>query len=306
MYDYDLVVHGGAGNTSSSAEEGCRLAYDVGMKILQEGGGALKAAVEAVAWMETSARFNTGGGAFKRIDGTIVMDAAVATSQGVQGTVEGVSGIQNPVLLAHLVAQSTMRRIQGPGATTFALEQGLEPHPGPTEAVLTKFEDLKEGVRSDLAAGRIPAGWTENELRSLVGYDGAYPSGLFPFRDTVPHDTVGAIARDDNNVIALAASTGGRPLMPSMRVGDVPVRGSGFQIWDGGGVLATGEGEDIIDKEGADKVAQLIRLDFTPQRACAEALTFFPETIVGFVALTREAVGVAANCPMASYPPITE
>ena len=86
------------------------------------------------------------------------------------------------------------------------------------------------------------------------------------------------------------------------RVGDVPVRRCGFQIGASGGVLATGMGEEIIRREGAGRVYELLETGADPQHACAEVAALFPENItVGFVALTNRASGVGANCPMASH-----
>ncbi len=86
------------------------------------------------------------------------------------------------------------------------------------------------------------------------------------------------------------------------RGGDVPVQGAGFQIGEEGGVLATGVGEIIIDQKGSAVVFQLIQMGFPPQQAVEQALTRFPgEVPIGFIALTREAVGIAANCLMASH-----
>ena len=294
---YGIVVHGGAGGTSPEAEEGCRQAAEVGMEILQQERDALDAAVAAVVWMENSGIFNAGVGSVLRIDGTIEMDAALITSQGIQGTVGAVSGVQNPILLAEEVTRSNMRSISGAGATSFAMERGLKFHPGPTERAYQRLESLKEEVRASLAAGEIPPGWAEGELQEFVGADRAsYPVSA------AQHDTVGAVVFDKQGVIALAASTGGSGLMRSGRDGDVPVRGAGFQIGEKFGVLATGVGETIIDQQGAERVALLLRMNFAPQQACGAALTFFSsDTVVGFIALTRDAIGVAANCPMASH-----
>lgn len=300
---YGMVVHGGAGGTSSVTERGCRGATELGMEILRKGGSALDAAVEAVRCMEDSGHFNAGTGSVLRVDGSIEMEAVIATSQGLQRTVEVVSGVKNPVLVARDLVSTDLRRISGIGATQFALERGLAPHPGPTERTRERLELLRQEVKELLARGEVSPGWTIEELRRFIesgGSDGNAP--LFLAVINRQHDTVGAVALDKAGVFALAASTGGSGLMRRGRGGDVPIRGAGFQVGEIGGVLATGVGEFIIDKEGSQKVFQLFTMGFSPQHACEQALTFFaPDLPVGFIALSRDATGIAANCPMASY-----
>lgn len=298
---YGIVVHGGAGGISPPTRKGCRQAAEVGMETLRQGGSSLDVAVAAVRWMEDSGRFNAGTGSVLRIDGTIEMDAVVATSQGLQGTVSAVPEVKNPVLLALEVARSNMRHISGPGGSRFAQEQGLESHPGATRRARQRLGVLKAEIRQALAKGEVPQGWTEEELRRFVGSDGAHPSRCLQAVG-MQHDTVGAIALDRNGVVALAASTGGNGLMRSGRTGDVSHRGDGWDIKPEEGVLATGVGEAIIDERGADVVLGLLGLGFTPQQACEQALErFSPQTNVGFIALARDAIGIAANCPMASH-----
>jgi L-asparaginase / beta-aspartyl-peptidase len=297
---FGIVVHGGAGGTSSEAEEGCRLAAEYGMDILQQGGSALDAAIKAVTNMEDSGRFNAGLGSILRIDGTIEMDAAVVDSRGTQGSVGAVGGVKNPVLLALEVARSPHLMLTAEGATAFARERGLDPHPGPTERARQRLEDLKNEVRASLIAGEIPTGWTKADLQKFTGSDGSY-SPYLSVPKTHHHDTVGAITLDREGRFALAASTGGSGLMRSGRVGDVPVRGAGYELGPLGVVLATGVGEDIIRNKGSERVYRLLEQEFGPERACREILPFFTSTVVGFIAMTREAVGIATNSQMASH-----
>lgn len=287
---YGIVVHGGAGGTSSQTERGCQHAAQLGMDILRKGGAALDAAVAAVQYMEDSGIFNAGSGAVLRFDGdTIEMDAVVATSTKLQGAVSGVRNVKNPVLLARAVLSTPHLHLTGVGATDFARRIGLEPHPGPTKRVLRRFMTMKKGIE----AGRlIPPGWTPQELEAL-----------WESSDEIHSDTVGAVALDKEGIFAVAASTGGSGLMLPGRVGDVPERGAGYEVSQVAGVLATGIGEEIIRQQGAGKVHRLIELGLGPQDACGEVgrNLFSHNTPVGFIALTKEAVGIAANCEMASY-----
>lgn len=299
---YGIVVHGGAGGTSSVAERGCEYAAQLGMEILRQGGSALDAAIGAVEYMENSGNFNAGTGSVLRIDKSIEMEAVVATSRGLQRTAEVMAGVKNPVLVARELMDTDLRRISGVGATQFAIERGLDSHPGPSERALERFEALKVDVRQGLESGEIPPGWTAEELQRFVVSDG-FNGSCRPILPAMhSHDTVGAIALDKEGMFAVASSTGGSGLMRRGRGGDVPVRGAGFQIGPGGAVLATGVGEIIIDQQGSQKVFGLLALGFSPQDACVQALTFFSRDVpVGFIALTRQAVGIEANCLMASH-----
>lgn len=296
---HGIVVHSGAGGTSSAAERGCRRAAETGMEILRQGRSALDAVVAAVKWMEDSGTFNAGVGSILRIDGqTIQMDAVVATSSNLQGAVGAVHGVKNPILLAKGVTETPHLLLTGEGAVAFARQLGLEEHPGPTIRVQRRYESLRQAIQE----GRLEAvapGWTSEALERCWGsLDGA----LLPVPHCAHCDTVGAVALDTEGVFALAGSTGGSSLMLPGRVGDVPVRRCGYQIGPLGGVLATGIGEEIIRQEGSGRVYQFLEMALPAQRACEQAVLLFPENIqVGFIALTREAVGIAANCPMASH-----
>ncbi|MBI4311226.1 MAG: isoaspartyl peptidase/L-asparaginase [Chloroflexi bacterium] len=295
---YAIVVHGGAGGTSPEAEQGCRRAAQAGAKALRGGGSSLDAAVAAVQWMEDSGRFNAGAGAVLRLDGaTIETDAAVATSAGLQGVVGAVRDVRNPVLLARAVAQETPHfMLTGEGASALAKALGLAPHPGPSARALERYRALREAIaRGD--ASLLGAGWSEPMAAKLMGLLGGDEG-------QVPHegDTVGAVALDSAGMFAVASSTGGARAMLLGRIGDVPFRRCGYQVGVLGGVAATGIGEEIMRREGAGKVYQLLEMGLVPQAACEAVVKLFPVNVsVGFIALTGDGVGVAANCPMATH-----
>ncbi len=284
-----IVVHGGAGGTSSHTKRGCQHAAEVGIKILREGGGALDAAVAVIEWMENSGRYNAGAGSILRLDGqTIEMDAAVASSEGIFGAVEVVKKVKNPVRLALAVTKTPHHILTGEGAATLAKQLALEPHPGPTPRVLKRYESMRKAVE---AGKLVPPGWTSEELEKLWGTEG------------FPSDTIGAIVLDSKGVVALASSTGGSGLMRPGRVGDVPIRGSGWQIGEHGGVLATGIGEVIMEREGSGRVYNFIAQNLTPERACQLVAGEFPTDVpVGFIALNKQgSIGIGANCEMDTH-----
>lgn len=307
-----IVVHGGAGGTSRVAQRrGCVTAAEIGMEILRNGGSALEAVVATVRWMEDSGVFNAGTGSVLRFDGrSIQMDAVVAVSDGsqvAQGAVEIVEDVKNPVLLAAEVMKTPHVRLGGDGAVEFARRLGLPGHPGPSKLAIARHERLLRRIEREGIATAAP-GWTP-EATKFLDLDDQGENGDGGVLASVAGgcDTVGAVALDSAGKFALAASTGGMSVMLRGRVGDVPVRGAGFQIGSFGGVLATGIGEEIIRLEGSDKVYQLIRVGLHPKRACEQIVQLFDPTIpVGFIALTKEGLGVASNRNMPSYPPMEE
>lgn len=294
---YAIVVHGGAGGTSSNTKRGCQQATEVGIKVLREGGGSLEAAVAVVEWMENSGRYNAGSGSILRLDGqTIEMDAVVASSEGPFGAVEVVRGIKNPVRLALAVTKTPHHILTGEGAASLAQQLGLEPHPGPTTRVRKRYESMRKAI----GEGRlVPPGWTSEELERLWSIEGFF--GVDPV--LLKGGTVGAIALDGKGVVALASSTGGSGLMRPGRIGDVPIRGSGWQIGEHGGVLATGIGEVIMEREGSGRVFTFMAQGLDPQRACEQIAGEFPLDIpVGFIALNKQgSIGIGKNCEMDTY-----
>ena len=297
---FAIVVHGGAGGTSSVAERGCQRAAEIGVGFLRGSGSALEAAVHAVVDMENSGIFNAGLGAILRIDGlTIQMDAVVATSDSLFGAVGAVENVRNPVLLAAQVARLPNKFMTGPGATELARQLGLAPHPGPTARVKKRFESMRKALeRGDIAA--VAPGWTSETLERFWGLHSS--NGSTDEENKPETDTVGAAALDDSGMFADASSTGGAGPMPKGRIGDVPMRGAGWQVGPLGAVLATGVGEEIMKREGSGRVYALLAQGVSPQRACEQAVDDFPREIpVGFIALTKGDVGIHSNYPRASH-----
>ena len=76
-----LVCHGGAGHTAKD-QPGVDKAADAGWNILSAGGTAVEAVVAAVQIMEDDPLLNAGTGGRTRADGSVQLDAAIATSDG--------------------------------------------------------------------------------------------------------------------------------------------------------------------------------------------------------------------------------
>ena len=112
-----LVLHGGAGTferlkDDPGGKNRARLegaldnALSAGWAVIQNGEGAVRAAVEAVAALEDSRLFNAGPGATRTTDGTIETDAGVMDGRnGVAGGVCAATWPANPVRAAFAVAR---------------------------------------------------------------------------------------------------------------------------------------------------------------------------------------------------------
>ncbi|XP_071382276.1 isoaspartyl peptidase/L-asparaginase isoform X2 [Centroberyx affinis] len=214
-----LVVHGGAGLIPKERVElsssGVRSAARGGYTILQGGGSAMDAVVEAVTQLENNPAYNAGCGSVLNVKGEVEMDAIVMDGKTLaSGAVSAVRNIANPVQLARLVMDKTSHLcLTAQGAGQFARAMGV-------------IEVPEESLITDYARMR----WKKN---------------LAP--DANPMGTVGAVAVDVEGNIACATSTGGMLNKMEGRVGDTACIGcGGYADNTVGAVSPTGHGEAIM------------------------------------------------------------
>ena len=129
-----LLVHGGAGTFERLHEEGARArleegiaaALAVGWGVLDGGGAALLAAVEAVASLEDSGLFNAGRGSTLTSDGTLETDASVMDgATKAAGAICAATFPANPVRAALLLATPRLNQTTtGPPAAPNAASAG--------------------------------------------------------------------------------------------------------------------------------------------------------------------------------------
>ena len=245
-----LIVHGGAGDVSSSdpegagAIDGCSIAARTGYAVLARGGSALDAVVEAVRVLEDDPRFNAGRGSVLNLDGVVECDASVMGGDGRAGAVACVHDVKNPVALARLVMERTPHvLLAGPGADAFADAHGV---PRTLPGVL-----VTDAVR---------ARWRQ----ALIDRASASGGG-----------TVGGVARDGAGRVAAATSTGGTMLKLPGRVGDSAVIGAGTYADDAAGAVScTGAGEAFIKATAAARAVEAMRAGRSPSGAALEALVW--------------------------------
>ena len=289
--DFGIVVHGGVGSPEDLSD-GCQSACLAAFRILEGGGPALDAVVEACRVLEDDGRFNAGSGSVLRIDGkTVEMDAAVMDSAGNLGMVINIRGVKNPVAVARGVTMTPHVALAGRGAEAFAKKIGVAALHEVSAQALKRHEKvsalLKEGRLGEI-----------NPLWKDIG-----PS----FFDGLSCDTIGAVAVDGDGVFAVAASTGGAVPMLVGRVGDTPMIGCGFFAGPAGAVAATGIGEEIIRRMLAKKVYDGFCENGDVQSECRDGIGLFAADIpVGLIGISGKGHAVSSNRPMAHYAMVRE
>ncbi|HET7395012.1 MAG TPA: isoaspartyl peptidase/L-asparaginase family protein [Gammaproteobacteria bacterium] len=237
---YSIIVHGGAGeiDPASLPERlaGCRKAAEAGYAVLKRGGSAVDAAMAAVVVLEDDPLFNAGTGSTLNTLGRVETDAAIMDGASLRaGAIAAVSGIRNPVRLAHAVMVHTPHvLLTGEGALQVAREQGIE---------LCDPESLIVASQRD-------------HWRRKYG-------------------TVGAVALDAEGRLAAATSTGGMFDKLPGRIGDTPLIGCGTYADERAAVSCTGFGEDIIRTTLARSAAYLLQESADVASATDLAIRYF-------------------------------
>lgn len=288
-----LVVHGGAGTferlrdgaSRRRLEAALRAALGAGWEVLDQGAGALDAAVEAVATMEDSGLFNAGTGSRPTTEGAIETDASVMDgSTGAAGAVCAATWPANPVRAAHLVALARAAGGQAVGAWAPVLLAGAGADRSAAEAGLARMRiagavvaDAEERGRlaDPLTAGTGAAGTGAADTGTAgsgVAGTGAAGTGTAG-TGLSSSGTVGAVALDRAGHVAAATSTGGRSGQPPGRVGDSAIIGAGTWADDKTvAVSATGAGEAFILAGFGHQVDWLVRQGMDLDDALAVAL----------------------------------
>jgi len=270
-----IVVHGGAG-AGPERLPNLQPAIEAARRVFEAGGNAIEAAVEACVILEDDPVFNAGTGSVLRNDGSVLTDASLHVSDGRLGFVAVMENTPNPIRICVDLLDEELNGLAGAGARAWADERGHTNAP---------------------VIGRPPKG-NQGDLGEL----GAPLSST----DDSATDTVGAIARDSNGLIAAATSTGGTSHRPPGRVGDVPLPGCGFWADEGLAVAATGVGEAITRALLSYRVHERI---VASGKRSPDALTaamnwgidslIAPDKQVGIIALGPEGEGAGvANTDM--------
>ena len=244
-------MHGGAwaipDDMAGAHVNGVRQALSAGWKVLEGGGSAVDAVEAAVVVMENDETFDAGRGSFLTSDGRVQLDALMMDGATLRaGGVGCVERIRNPIRAARLVLdESPHVYLVGEGAERFAHQHGLPVCANEELVIAREVERLRE-AQQQAAIGK-------------------------PLEFFAEHDTVGAVAVDNQGNIAAATSTGGTLNKTPGRVGDSSLIGCGcYADNESAAVSTTGWGEPIMKlvlaKWAADRVQDGISP--RPPRAC--------------------------------------
>ncbi|HDJ83939.1 MAG TPA: asparaginase [Desulfurococcaceae archaeon] len=256
-----IVVHGGAGrwdvpnHIKEKALEVLKQAAEKGYSIIDNGGAAFEAVVEAIKVLEDSELFNAGMGSVLNVLGEVEMDAGIMDGKSLRAAgVAAVSYPRNPIVLAKLVMEKTDHiLIVGRGADRLAQAFGLEPRGEISDRIREKYNELIKNIDKVRY-------W--KKLRELLPYLGIDVGG-----------TVGAIALDREGNVAAGTSTGGIWLKLPGRVGDSPIPGAGFYADNrGGAASATGLGEVIISMNLTRRIVELLASGSPIDEACINTM----------------------------------
>jgi isoaspartyl peptidase/L-asparaginase-like protein (Ntn-hydrolase superfamily) len=302
--NYAILTHGGAASPHHFSD-GCAAAATRARAVLDAGGDALAAALEATVALEDDPRFNAGTGSNLRLDGqTIEMDASAMASDGRFGAVACLQAVQNPVRVAARVMETPHLLLVGEGATAFARRLGFPVFDPITDGARRKYaravaELIGEGD-GDYAVDAAP--WRQMDVAAMWNFPTDPPPVVrLSGGSGEGCDTVGAVVRDRHGRFAATASTGGTLYMLRGRVGDSPLMGAGVYAGPHGAVAATGVGEEIARRFLAKTVYDWLADDVPPARAAQRAVAMFPDVIdVGILVAGRSGQAITSNRNMAS------
>lgn len=232
-----IAIHGGAGalkraEMSPEKEAAYRAALDtalgIGETVLRNGGTALDAVTQTIAWMEDCPLFNAGRGAVFTHEGRNELDASIMDGRTqMAGAVGGVTIIKNPIKLARAVMEKSPHvLLTGRGAEQFARENGIDTVPPNYFFTQERWNTLQQMLEEEKTKGK-------------TGALNKNPDGKF--------GTVGCVALDQAGNLAAGTSTGGMTNKRWNRLGDTPVIGAGtYASNDACAVSCTGHGEFFI------------------------------------------------------------
>jgi beta-aspartyl-peptidase (threonine type) len=261
-----LIVHGGAGpikdGSLSRRLEGCKAAAQAGWEILNRGGSAVDAVEASVAALEDDPLFNAGTGSTLNSLGEVEMDAAIMEGNSLRaGAVAAVQSIQNPIKLARCVMED--------GRHVLLAGEGA--------LLFAGQMGIPQVPPESLIAASTRKRWQEKQ------------------------GTVGAVALDSSQRIAVATSTGGIFNKLPGRVGDSPLLGCGTYADEIGGVSCTGDGEAIIRILMAKSALDVLRSGMNPTEAAGRAVALLAEktgSTAGLIVIDHHGqIGYARSTP---------
>ena len=252
-----LIIHGGFFSESSTNLETKIAKQESLTRIVKssfeymKSHSALETVVFAVSQLEDNSLFNAGIGSQIQSDGKIRMSAAImdGTNQLMSGVIN-IEDVKNPIQVAEILMHQDDKVLGGSGATNFARKNGFEVFS--TEIPQRKQEYL-------------------DKLKSLGT------------------GTVGCVALDSHNKIAVGTSTGGKGFELVGRISDSATVAGNYANKNCG-VSLTGVGEDIVSGAVAAKIVTRVTDGFSIENAFAKTfaeLTHF-DGFAGAIGIDNE------------------
>lgn len=267
---------------------GVRNALAAGWRVLERGGTALDAIEEAVVIMEDDETFDAGRGSFLNRDGKVQLDALIMDGATLRaGGVGCVERIANPVRAASkILSESPHVYFVAEGAEQFAAQHGIKLCRNEDLVIPREVERLREYQR-EIEQGVVQDG---NDL----------------FAPAISHDTVGAVALDQQGNIAAATSTGGTLNKAPGRLGDSSLIGCGcYADNSSAAVSTTGWGEPIMKLVLAKWTADRVAAGNLPEWAAQEAMNYLKQRVDGhggiIVLNSQGQFGIAHNTPRMAW-----
>lgn len=235
-----LIIHGGFFSESSTNAE-TKLAKQNALERIVKSSyeylkthSAVETVVYAVSQLEDDELFNAGIGSQIQSDGKIRMSAAImdGETQKMSGVIN-IEEVKNPIQVAQVLMSEDDRVLGGSGATNYARQHGFE-----------KFSTEIPQRRAEYEA----------KLKSLGT------------------GTVGCVALDKNNKLAVATSTGGKGFELVGRISDSATVAGNYAN-EFCGVSLTGVGEDIVSNATAAKIVTRVTDGFSLQDAFTKTFT---------------------------------
>ena len=293
-FEAAAIAHGGVGSPPEWSD-GCRKAVDAALRVLEEGGDPLDAAIAGTKVLEDDPRYNAGTGSQIRIDGhTVQMDAAVMDSRGRFGSVAVIEDVKNPVKVARAVIDTPHIMLAGDGATRFARSLGFKHYDPRTSTARARFDKVKKLLSTNHPD--LPDDWKDFNWRKNWNFERTLEeAGLDP-----GSDTVGTAVRSKDGIFAAALSTGGTTITLRGRIGDVPILGAGLYAGPHGAVAATGKGERIIEQTLSLKVYKLLEQGISAEEAAQKAVESLRQKgSVGIIVIGADSLAAGADRDMA-------
>lgn len=272
--DVVLAIHGGTADHKEVPEklepevvDGLFESLKSGYQILLKNGSSLDAVEAAVRSLENNPLFNAGKGAVFTAEGKNEMDAAIMEGKEKKaGAVAGTTRIKNPISAARAVMEKTRHvLIVGDGADAFAKQQGLEMVSPKYFFTLRRWNE-----------------WKNSQNKKNQSKQSSSPT---PWNRHFSLGTVGSVAVDSTQTLAVATSTGGLTNKMHGRVGDSPIIGAGtFADNETAAISCTGVGEYFIRYSIAKEISTLMKYKSLNVLQAAETMiqeTLKPQNVEG-------------------------